>query len=371
MLGDCMKTGTLVRLSLLICCCLLLGCGLDEIPVEGRGPRGEPVNTPDPGPTTSTGGAGGGGAGGASANPSSGGRSGSGNGTGGGPGGGAGGATSDAAPTTDGASSPAPPPPEGGAGITINGRFVPRSRAVVFLHIGHSNMAGRATTPADLKSFFYDVHPQLWAYAKGGQWRAAKEPLAPDSSTGNAAGPGMALLRTAVAKAAPDTHFISIGHGHSGSFGGTCVSFRKGGLLYDIVMAPARELVGKVTFGGIFTMFGQSEYRFAPAVQRMLADCLQGVASDMRADLQDAEIPFMVGDYEAGISRPDIAPSSVNGTTIAAQIRMVPEKTPTAAVIPTDGLPMQDDHHFNLAGHKGWAERAIDILMMKGWARWK
>ena len=32
---------------------------------------------------------------------------------------------------------------------------------------------------------------------------------------------------------------------------------------------------------------------------------------------------------------------------------------------------MQDDHHFNMAGHKGWAERAIDILMMKGWARWQ
>jgi hypothetical protein len=371
MLGDCMKTGTAVFLLPSMGLCLLLGCGLDEIPVEGRNdPRGEPVNSGGTGAVTNPG------AGGSTANPGSGGRSGSGGSggraTGGSPGGGAGGSTTDAAaPTTDSPPSPPPPPMEGGAGVTIDGRFVPRSRAVVFLHIGHSNMAGRATTPADLKSFFYDVHPQLWAYAKGGQWRAAKEPLAPDSSTGNAAGPGMALLRTAVMKAAPDTYFISIGHGHSGSFGGTCVSFRKGGLLYDIVMAPARELVGKVTFGGIFTMFGQSEYRFAPAVQRMLAECLQGVASDMRADLQDPEIPFMVGDYEAGISRPDIAPSSVNGTTIAAQIRMVPEKVPTAAVIPTDGLPMQDDHHFNMAGHKGWAERAIDILIMKGWARWQ
>jgi hypothetical protein len=359
MLGDCMRNRNAMRLFSSIGLCLLLGCGLDEIPVAGQAPQVTP----------GVGGAAGAGTGGAGVNQGTGGRDGTG-GSGGSSGPGAGGASRDAAAaTTDGA--PVPPPEEGGPGVMIEGRFVPRSRAVVFLHIGHSNMAGRATGPEELKSFFYDPHPQLWAYGKGGQWRAAREPLAPDSSTGNDAGPGMALLRTALMKAAPETYFISIGHGHSGSFGGTCSGFRKGALLYDIVMAPARELVGKVTFGGIFTMLGQSEYRFTPAVQRTLADCLQGVAGDMRADLQDMEIPFMVGDYEAGISRADIAPSSVNGTTITAQLRMAPDKISRAAVIPTDGLPMQDTHHFNMAGHKGWAERAIDILLMKGWARWK
>ena len=326
-----MTTGATARL--LFSLGLLSGCGLDEIPVDGRsGP-------PSPPPTT--------------ASPD------------------AGGLPSSPSP------SPAPPttPPSGGEttvpGVTIAGRAIPRERAIVFLHIGHSNMAGRATRPDELRPFFYDQHPPLWAYAKGGQWRPAQEPLAPDSSTDDDAGPGMALLRTAVMKAAPDTYFISIGHGHSGSFGGTCAGFRKDGLLYDIVMAPARELVGRVTFGGIFTMLGQSEYRFTPEVQRTLADCLAGIAAEMRGDLQDPEIPFMVGDYEAGISRSDIAPNSTNGMTISAQLRMASEKIPRAALIPTDGLPMQDTHHFNMAGHKGWAERAIDILSMKGWARWK
>jgi hypothetical protein len=256
------------------------------------------------------------------------------------------------------------------AGITIGGRFVPRAKAVVFLHIGHSNMAGRATRPAELKPYFYDVHPNLWAYGEGAQWRQAREPLAPDSSTDDAAGPGMALLRAALAKAPADTYFISIGRGHSGSFGGTCAGFRKQGLLYDIVMARARELKGRVTFGGIFTMLGQSEYRFAADVQQMLSDCLLAVASDMRADLEDPDLPFLAGDYEMGITRADIAPTSQNGRTIRAQILMVPDKVTRAAVIPTDGLTMQDDHHFDLAGHKGWADRAIDILVSRNWARW-
>src|SRR5688572_21348670 len=39
-----------------------------------------------------------------------------------------------------GGSDAAPAAP--GPGVTIEGQFVPRARAVVFLHIGHSNMAG-------------------------------------------------------------------------------------------------------------------------------------------------------------------------------------------------------------------------------------
>src|SRR3954471_24798436 len=93
----------------------------------------------------------------------------------------------------------APAPAPGGPGITVNGRFVPRANAIVLLHIGHSNMAGRATNPPELRPFFYDPDPQLWVYAKGGAFRAAKEPTAPDNQMGQAAGPGMALLHTALA----------------------------------------------------------------------------------------------------------------------------------------------------------------------------
>ena len=69
---------------------------------------------------------------------------------------------------------------------------VPKDKVIVFLHVGHSNMAGRATGPPDLKPYFYDTDPHLWAYAKGGAWRPAKEPLSGDVATGDAAGPGIA-----------------------------------------------------------------------------------------------------------------------------------------------------------------------------------
>jgi hypothetical protein len=280
----------------------------------------------------------------------------------------------DAAAPSDGPRPPAPDatavtdPP--GAGVMINGRFVPRSKAVVFLHLGHSNMAGRATTPADLMPYFYDLDPQLFTYAKGGLFRPAKEPTAPDNEAGQAAGPGMALLHAAQAVAPPDAVIISIGHGQSGSFQGYCSSFRKNGLFYDLVMTPAKELRGKVTFGGIFTMFGQSEHNAPPAEQAVFAQCLAGLAGEMRADLGEPNLPFMVGDYEMGISRADIAPNSAFARPIIAQLQKVPGLVSTAAVIPTLGCPMQDDHHFNMAGHKMWAGSAIQLLLDHHWAPW-
>ena len=99
---------------------------------------------------------------------------------------------------------------------------------IVFLHLGHSNMAGRTNTPPELRPLNFETHPQLWAYAKGGAWRPAKEPLSGDHLTRGGAGPGMSILRTALDLAPDDAYMVSIGRGHDGSIGGYCRNFRKG-----------------------------------------------------------------------------------------------------------------------------------------------
>jgi hypothetical protein len=39
--------------------------------------------------------------------------------------------------------------------------------------------------------------------------------------------------------------------------------------------------------------------------------------------------------------------------------------------VPTDGLAMQDDHHFNFDGHKVWHGRVLQIMKDKGWFPWQ
>jgi hypothetical protein len=264
--------------------------------------------------------------------------------------------------------------------VSINGTVVPKEKVIVFLHIGHSNMAGRVTTPADLRPFNFETHPRLWAYAKGGVWKPAKEPLSGDSMNGNCggvgcagqpagAGPGMSILRTALA-AAPDAHVVSIGRGQSGLTAGYCRSFRKGGLLYDYVMGPAMELKGKVTFGGIWTMFGQSEINDTANLTRF-GDCMVAVANDMRTDLGEPDLPFVVGDWEEE-ARGSLTVNSSTGRAVIPQMRMLPMRIPRCVLIATDGLPMNplDGQHYDLTGYKMWAERGFALLKMNGLAPW-
>ncbi len=289
------------------------------------------------------------------------------------------GGTGGSGPDAAGPAAPNPPaPPPSGATITIGGAQVPKEKVLVFLHIGHSNMAGRTTTPQALRALSFETHPRLWAY-RNGTFRPAREPLSGDSMTSSCggvgcsglpagAGPGMSILRTALA-ASPDSYVVSIGRGQSGVTNGYCRSFRKGGLLYGFVMDSAIELKGKVTFAGIWTMLGLSEVNDRSNNGRF-ADCMVGVANDMRTDLGEPELPFLVGDWEeaeGGLSR-----NSGTGRVIIPQLESLAMRISRSLLIPSDGLPINplDGHHYDLTGHKLWAERGIALLKKNGWAPW-
>jgi hypothetical protein len=262
-------------------------------------------------------------------------------------------------------------PPVRGPGVVIDGQMIPREKVIVLLHLGHSDMAGRALGPAELKPHFYDTDPHLWQYQKGGVWKPAKEPLSPDGGTPGhpqGAGPGMALLRRALA-AAPDAYIVSIGRGQSLDFEAGCFTFRKGGLYHDSILAPALELKGRVTFGGLFTMLGYDGRSDPRAKNPGYIDCLVGLAQDFRTELGEPDLPFVPGDYERGATG-TWSPTCCGAPQVIAQLALVPMRVPHSFLIPTDGLPMQDDHHFNLKGHELWADRAFTGLGAAGLLPW-
>jgi hypothetical protein len=263
--------------------------------------------------------------------------------------------------------------------VRIEGQAVPRDKVVAFVHIGHSNMAGRATGPPAAQPYFYDPDPHLWSlhwldriHGRGVPltFSPAFEPTAPDEKTAGHAGPGMAILRAAQAVAAPDMTFLSVGHGQSGALGGQCAGFRRGAIAYPIAMEPAKALRGKVIWGGIFAMFSTSEADLEGVDDHAgFLACVAGVAAEMREDLGDPDVPFLIGQWEAGAVG-EFAPDGPTGLAVAPQILAVPQTVPRSAVIPSDGLPMEDDHHYNMEGHKAWADRGVGILKQKGWAPW-
>jgi hypothetical protein len=360
----------------------LAACGVQELPAATG-----PSSAADAAGTGGGNGAGttdGGGTGGrpgvpdaVDAGPATGGRNGSGGRAGAGNTGGRAGAGNTGGSGPDAATPDPTPEPTPTLPLPPGGPSAARDKIVVFLHIGHSNMAGRATVPADLKPYFYDTDPRLWSYHGANPtlgnmpfaWSPAKEPLSPDAMTGTAAGPGMAMLRAALALAKPDVQFVSVGHGHSGEAGGVCRNYKKGGLLYEIMMAPARRLKGAVTFGGLFTMLGTTERHLDVAAQNGFADCMAQIAADVRGELDAPDMPFIMSDFEmeaTGDTSPDLPYAKI----IIAQLRVATTKITRSALIPTEQLGMEGSHHFDMAGHKEWGIRGMQILKDKGWAPW-
>jgi hypothetical protein len=288
-----------------------------------------------------------------------------------------GGAPGTGGATPDGGTDTATLPPSGMT-VNIGGTMVPSEKVVLFIHIGHSNMAGRATDPVALHDFNYTTSPRLWSYAKGGVWKAAVEPLSPDNVTMGKAGPGMSILRAALAVAPPDLYFVSVGHGQSGMTGGYCRGYLKGGLFYSSTMDAALELKAKgVTFGAIWFMMGTAEFADTGHVSTF-GQCLTSVVTSMRTDLGMPKLPVLLGDWEMG-AMGKFLPTTDFAKSVIAQIKTTAAAVQPAAIIPTDGLAIQDPdpaangegvHHYNYAGHKGWGERGVALLKTGGWAPW-
>ena len=256
-----------------------------------------------------------------------------------------------------------------GAGPTINidGVEVPRSKALVFIHWGHSNMAGHGINPVELEPFFYTPQPQLWSYQGDGVFVPAKEQTAPDPNSIPGGGPGMAWLRTAAANAGPDYHFISIARGRGSA---TSAEYLKGGLYYSTFMDRAMELKGRVTFAGMFIMMGITDRHMPLAEQGGFADRMVKIIADIRKDLGEPNLPVLHTDYEVTATG-SLAINTDYAVRIRPLILGLPKRITNLAIIPTDDIPLEDDHHFTLAGQKLWAERGVQLMIDRGWFPWK
>jgi len=343
------------RLGPALVLCALIGCGVQEhLPVSPTVGTGGAVSVDGTGGATGTGGV-----------PGTGGSA---VGTGGQPGiGGGGGRAGTGGRVTPGTGGQAVG--TGGSTavtININGTQVPKEKAIVFIHFGHSNMRGQANKPTSLMSYFYGTQPGLWMYTGGGTLVAAKEPTAPEPGI-NLAGPGMAILKSAAAAAPADYHFISIGRGNGSS---PSTDFLKSSdLFYPDIVNRALELKGKVTFGAIVIMLGITERHLPTADQPGYPGRIKQIVSDMRADLGEPNLTVMYCDYEQNATG-DLAPTGSVGVVILPLTRMLPGLISNLVLVKTDGLEMQDDHHFDMLGHQVWAQRVIDDMKMMGWFPW-
>ena len=98
---------------------------------------------------------------------------------------------------------------------------------------------------------------------------------------------------------------------------------------------------------------------------RRMAEIIQ----DIRQDLDDPTLPVLNSDYEveAGNMWATTQPLGMN---LRAQVAVLPNWVSNLVLIPTNGTPMVDNHHFDLTGQRMWVERGIRLMQERKWFRW-
>jgi hypothetical protein len=279
-----------------------------------------------------------------------------------------GGAPAPSAMPAPGTPMPAGAPALSGVTIELGDKTVPKEDVIAFIHFGHSNMAGRAIGPTETRPYFFDeTHPRAWMYHVGKPPELAHEPdTAGDGSGPNFGGPGTALVKEA-AELAPSKYFMSLGFGQTSAY---CSQFEPGSLYYDSLIEAAKAIKDRVTFGAIVIMLGITERHGTAADISGFSNCINTIATAVRNDVGRPDLPVLISDYEAEATGM-LAVNSTFAQSIIPEIRKIPEVVSNSAIVPTDALPMQDDHHFNFDGHKIYIGRLLQIMKDKGWFPWQ
>jgi hypothetical protein len=245
-------------------------------------------------------------------------------------------------------------------GTVLGEAFVSREKFMVFLFVGHSNMAGR-TEYADTQT-----HPRAWNYAihdESFRWIPAQAPLHPDAMTGSKGGPGMPFLKTMVKKY-PELYFGIIQNANSGGSLGMMPrsSYGRGGNLYKEICTAAHKVRERVTIAGVVANLGWKASQNESYALSFYDDYCRFIG-DLRDDLHLPHLPFLCMDYERDALQRKVWPlSDLITTGIAEVCRTVPN----TFLISTQGITFDDDHHFNYFGHCILAHRLASVIEENG-----
>ncbi|HEX7510296.1 MAG TPA: sialate O-acetylesterase, partial [Chitinivibrionales bacterium] len=246
--------------------------------------------------------------------------------------------------------------------INLGGTEVSKDKFIVYLLIGHSQMAGIITTNNDNVT---DPHAWVYRWQSTKTWELAKE----TGSTKNGlsgrgtGGPGMPFLKLMISRhsgyyfgivsnadPAATCHGLNTGSNGSALSDSANRYWRDAQLFHEIVDA-GRAIKNNVTLGGVMVMLGTVEATRADSIdvcQQFSKDIAQ-MATDIRDSLGMPNLPFVVADYEKGASA-TFSVSNPWPAIIAKQLDSVPLKVSNSVLVNSKAIPMFDDHHFSITG---------------------
>ncbi len=253
--------------------------------------------------------------------------------------------------------------------IQLNGIEVPKDKFVVYIMVGHSNMAGRVS------ELDVSEHPRAWNYyiKDFGQnlphhtWILAKDCIHKDFS-GSGAGPCMPFLKKMVNEF-PNYYFGVVENGNSG------VECRQNYLknneagtldLYSEMVNALDTIKNSVTFGGIICMLGVAEAcNAADSTCRKFSSDIALMVQQFRDTLGLPKLPFLMGGFER--DGPSVKSDGKYWQIIDSQTNLVPSMVPVSGLIPSDSLAYFDRWHYTKSSYLIWTQRAVNIIKANRW----
>ena len=215
----------------------------------------------------------------------------------------------------------------------------------LYLLIGQSNMAGRAAIPPGDAAPL----PNAWLLTKEGAWEPAKPPLNIHSTIRKGAGmqklnPGTQFAADMLA-AYPGTSIGLIVNARGGSKIGQWDKSQK---FYQDAVLRTRQAMKSGTLKGILWHQGESNNSDPDYLTH-----LKALVSNLRSDLGDPNLPFIVGQINA----------SKKNYPVNDHLLKLPTVLKGTACVSSKGLTTTDAWHFDAASQKLLGERYAQAMV--------
>lgn len=218
----------------------------------------------------------------------------------------------------------------------------------IYLLIGQSNMAGRGKVDVATNK----PHPRVLKLDQKGNWVPAADPLHFDKPKIAGVGPGSGF-GPVIADAYPEVTIGLI----PAAVGGTPLSrWVKGGDLYERAVELAKQNQKYGVIKGAIWHQGEGDSS-NPKLYNTYQKRLSGMIADLRTDLNEPDMPFVMGELGEFFKRP-------GATTVNEALHGIAKEVPATAVASSKGLPAKSDQvHFNAASEKEFGKRYAEQML--------
>jgi hypothetical protein len=238
--------------------------------------------------------------------------------------------------------------------------FVAPDRAVLYVFIGHCNMAGYCGLMDTVE------HPRVWVFDEE-EWRAARDPI---GNNRRAPSPVMPFLK-AMAHQCPDYYFCAVKVTQAGKM--MCETFFPGKPQYEDLTGILDKLKSRIVVGGMLAMFGFVE-GISDSLSARFSDDASWLIGHYRRLIGVPDLPCLFGRYEQYADTAGAYKAYVRfGNRIREAIERLPELDSFIALTPENPVPAEHycwDHNYNEVGYALWSRTAADIIVERGRRRW-